>query len=153
MAKQSYIEQMISIYGDNWITGVNPEGIQKMAKRVFKEMIKGQIDYEKHGQYFLDPKFLDNLIIAASNELEINNLLMNALSYYRDGLSSNPDMKAIAYLAANGPIINSELLHLQALGYIYSTILDRLNWVKVEQNIGYFSDVSGLLFSVKNHLQ
>ena len=77
--KNNYITNMINKYGENWIVATNPEDIQKAGKRIVKEMAKGQFNYEEVGKYFLDGKFLDNIIIFTKNELDSNTLYLNGL--------------------------------------------------------------------------
>jgi hypothetical protein len=127
-------------YGENWTMAVKPEDIQRSSRRIFKEMIRAQVDYERVGQYFLDAKIMDNLIIAASNELEINTMLFNATTFFQ---LYNP----------NYPNLGSEISHLQALCYIYNVILEKLKGVKYYNNIGILADVAALLSTVRNHLQ
>lgn len=139
MAKTNYIQNMIRQYGENWIVALRPEDIQRSGKRIFKEMVKNQIDYQSEGNYFLDGKFLDNLIISATNELEINTLYFNAVSFYQQ---YNP----------NVPNISVQVTHLQVLCYIYSVIYNKLSTVKSTGNIGYLADTSALLYNYRNHL-
>ena len=79
---QSYIAMMVQRQGDDWIAMSSPDNIQQSGKRIVKDMVRGIVDYETHGKYFLDPKFMDNLLISISNELEINTLNLNACQYY-----------------------------------------------------------------------
>ena len=137
--KNNFITNMIRQYGDNWIVAMNPENIQKSAKRIFKEMVRGQYDYEKLGEYFLDGKFLDNLIVAASNELEINTLYYNALSFYMQSFPQTPN-------------ISPAIVHVQKLAYIYNVILQALSTVKQTGNIGYLHNICALLYSYRAHL-
>lgn len=140
MAKNnSYLDNMTKNYGDNWIVTVTPDNIQRSAKRVFKDMVRGSIDYQKLGKYFLDGKFIDNLIIACSNELEINTVYYNAMCFY---IQYNPNI----------PNLNVHANHLGALCYIYQVILNKLNSVKSTGNIGFLADTSSLLYTYKNHL-
>ena len=72
MAKNSYIQMMVAQRGTDWITTIRPEEIQNSTKRIVKDMAKGNIEYEKYGSIFLDPKFMENLLIGVSTELESN---------------------------------------------------------------------------------
>ena len=139
MARVNYIQNMKKQYGDNWINLLRPEDIQRSAKRVFKEMIRNQIDYEKDGNWFNEAKFLDNLIIAAQNELEINTLYYNAVTFY---FQYYPDI----------PNISPQISHLEILCYVYNVILSKLSAVKVTGNIGCLFDTSSLLYSYRNHI-
>lgn len=139
MSKPNFFTDMIKRFGDNWIIAMTPETIQRSGKRIFKEMVRGSIDYQTCGKYFLDPKFLDNLTIAAYNELEVNTLLLNAVVYYQ---------KAFPYV----PNISVQINHFQCLYKIYKTIYDKLNAVKQSGNIGWLADTSAMLYTYRNHL-
>ena len=141
MAKPTcYIQQMHQQYnGEEWINAMRPEDIQRNCKRIIKDMAKGSINYEQFGYAFLDSKFMDNLIIATTNELESNILNFNSCSFYFQYYPQTPNL-------------SSHIYHLERTVYIYSVVLDRLNWVKSSNNIGYLSDIAGLLFNDKNHL-
>lgn len=141
MAKQrtSYISQQVSQFGQDWIAMTTPERIQGAAKRIVKDMVNGNIDYENHGIYFLDLKFLENLIIALNNELEINTLNYVSCKFYYGYYPQTPNLGTHVY-------------HLERLGMIYQCILEKLNLVKQTQNVGYLTDISGMLFNDRSHL-
>ena len=139
-AKNNYFKQNIDKLGLEFISLVTPDQIQSQAKRIVKELVKGDIELEKYGQYFLDMKFLDNLIIGISNELDEQSLYSEAVSFYR-------------LYHPNTPNISIRENHLQVLCYIYGVILSKLNVVKNTQNIGYLSDTSALLYNYRNHLK
>ena len=151
MAKQCYFDNMKQMYGDNWFVGLSPEMIQKQSNRIFKEMVKGYIDYEKYGNYFLDGKLTDNLIISANNELEVNMLLLSALSYYYN-ISANNDPNVRNVVQFYVPVVGTELTHLEALCKIYNVILTTLKSIKESYNIGYLANVATLLYNVRNHI-
>ena len=100
-------------------------------------MVRGNIDYEKYGQYFLDAKFLENLIIAVTNDYEVNSLHYNAMLMYQQVYPSTPT----AYIN-----------HDYALMVIYGTIMNKLNQVKNDQNVGWLADIGAILYHYKNHL-
>ena len=139
MAKKCYFDTMKDQYGENWIVNLRPDDIQRSSGRIFKEMVKGTIDYEKVGMYFLDGKILDNLIIAANNQLEINTLLYNAVTFFQSYYPSYPN-------------IGTQITHLYSLCYIYNTIHEKLKMVKYYENIGYLADISSLLNQYRIHL-
>ena len=141
MAKngRSYIDNMIRQFGDEWIVAVNPENIQRSIKRIVKDMIKSTIDYEVHGKYFLDSKFIENLIIACTNEYEEASLHYNALVFYQNYYPQIPNI---------GPLIN----HDQCLMFIYATVINKLNAVRLTDNVGELYDIGATLYQYKNHL-
>ena len=139
MAKGNYITQMISQYGDNFIVSITPQDIQNQGKRIVKELVKGKYNFETEGKYFLDPKFLENILIFVSNEYEINVILFNALSEYKN---NHPDYPNI------GAVHN----HINNICYIYSVIHYKLNELKITQNIGSLYDISPMLYNFRNDL-
>ena len=123
---------------DNFIVNVNPEQIQRAAKnRIFREMAGGNIDYTQYGKYFLDSKFLENLIVAATNELTNNSCVLAALREYD---YNHPGDTVVIY--------NITSYNAKCNGYI--TILDALNGVKMTQNIGFLTDLRYKLSSARD---
>lgn len=140
MAKNnSYIQMMYNQNGDEWINALRPEDIQRSTKRIVKDMVRGSIDYQQHGKFFLDPKFMENLIIGVSNELEINVLNYNACVFQFQYYPNIPNMQA-------------HINHLQKVCNIYNQILARLMSVKSTGNVGYMTDITALLFNDRNYL-
>lgn len=139
--RSNWIEDQIKRMGEDFIVNMNPEGIQRAAKqRIFRDMVKGNINYEVHGKYFQDPKFLENLIIAAQNELQNNSIVYYALCEYDINHPGNPLV-----------IENKATYH--ALTVIHETILTRLYWVKNSYyNTGYLTDLASVLFGYRNRI-
>jgi hypothetical protein len=136
----SYIKQMEDQRGkESWIVSLRPEEIQNSTKRIVKDMVKGAINYDTMGYAFMDSKFLENLFIGVSNELEINTLYYNACVAYQQTYPTYPN-------------IASAIAHLQKLLTIYNTIYTRLSYVRSTGNIGYLSDIAPLLYNDRNHL-
>ena len=137
MPKTNYFQDMEQRYqnagNESWLNLITPQDIQKSAiKRIFREMVNGGYDYEKFGRYFLDYRFLENLIIAANNKLEYYTLLNNAISVYRAGYPMFPN---IGYHAS----------HIQNLFYIYNTIYNKLIEVKGSSNIAPLVEIAPVL--------
>lgn len=143
MAKNNYFQDMEQRYnnnGDSWIVGQTPQDIQKSArKRIFREMVNGIYDYEKVGKYFLDPKILENITLAASNEMQTYTLLYNAVGYYRQAFPSYPN-------------IGLELSHITNMLYIYTVIYNKLVQLKGTQNIAVLIDVAPMLYPYRNDI-
>ena len=139
MARMNYLQMMEKNYGDNWTVMQTPENIQRSSKRIIKEMAKGQIDYAKQGKYFLDMKFMENLIIGLSNELEINTLnLVSCRFFYQH----NPQFA----------VMGQHIAHLEALDSEFRIVLERLSYVKNTGEVGWLVDLPGLMFANKKHL-
>jgi hypothetical protein len=79
---KNYFDTNIQRDGIDFLDLKRVQEIQKDSKRIFKDMAYGNINYEKHGIYFTDPRFLEQLIIASSIEMEKHLIKYNALSDY-----------------------------------------------------------------------
>lgn len=141
MAKlYSYIKQMEDQRGMNWIVTLRPEEIQQASKRIVKDMVRGAIDYNTMGYAFSDSKFLENLFIGVSNELEINTLYYNACVAYQQMYPTYPN-------------IVPAIAHLQKLLNIYNIVYNKLDAVRsTGGNIGYLVDICPLLYNDRFHL-
>jgi hypothetical protein len=142
MAKTNYFQDMTNKYQGNedWVNMITGQEIQKSAvKRIFKEMINGAYDYGKYGHYFLDAKFLDNLMVAATSKLEYYTLLSNAIIMYRD-------------YDANYPNIGFHFTHVQNLRYIYYTLYSVLDNVKDTYNVSALLDITSYLYNYRNDI-
>lgn len=128
--QNNFFTNMIRRYSrEDFVVALKPEQIQKSAKdRIFREMIRGQIDYAKFGSYYFDPKFLENLIIAADNELRNNIACEAALSFY--------DL----HHPGDGVVIHNKT-KFGNLVVIYSGILQRLQSLKMTGDIGFLTDL------------
>lgn len=135
----SYIKQMEDQRGANWIVSLTPQDIQNSSKRIVKDMVKGAINYDTQGYAFQDPKFLENLFLGVSNELEINTLYYNACVSYQSMYPTYPN-------------IASTISHLEKVINIYNNVYSRLNMVRATGNIGYLVDISPLLYNDRFHL-
>lgn len=143
MARTNYFQDMENRYNnneENWIVSQTPQDIQKSArKRIFREMVNGGYDYEKYGKYFLNPKILENITVAASNEMATYALLYNAVGYYRQ-------------VYPNYPNIGIEFTHINNMYYIYSVIYNKLIALKNTENIGILVDIPALLYPYRNDI-
>lgn len=137
----NYFTSMIKHYGtEDFISFLRPEDIQRSAKeRIFREMVRGKIDYAVYGSYFLDGKFLDNLIVACDNELTNNAVVAQALIMF-DNL--NPG--------------HIEIIHNRTrynyLVNIYTVLLDRLKSVQITGNPGVLTDIQYVLNGIKQYI-
>ena len=139
MAKNNYIQMMVVQRGTDWITTIRPEEIQNSTKRIVKDMVKGNIEYEKYGSVFLDPKFMENLLIGVSTELESNTFNYNGCQMLYSAFPGTPNLA-------------QHVNHLERLVYIYNTIKYKLETVKYSGNVGFLTDIPGMLYNDRNHL-
>ena len=67
--KTSYFDMMVQKEGEDFLDRKTADELVRDAKRrIFKDMAYGNIDYEKHGRYFMEPRFLDQLLCVAEDE-------------------------------------------------------------------------------------
>ncbi len=139
--RNNYFDQSIKQFGDNFLSFISPDRIQKAAKsRIFREMAQGMIDYGEYGKYFTDPKFFENLLIAANDELQNNMIIQTALMEFD---LHHPNIQQIIIL--KGRYTN--------LTYAFRVIVNVLNAVKFDgYNISYLSDLSSMIGNYKNIL-
>ena len=138
-SNNNYIGTIVKQYGDQWIATQRPEDIQRSAKRIFRDMVKGTVDFQQYGHFFLDAKFLDNLIVVAYNECESNELYCVISNYYKEQLPAVPG-------------VSMHLNHHQVLLYVYTVIYQKLSAVKETENIGWLVDIPSMLYPYRNHL-
>ena len=124
----------------NFIWYLKPEQIQKSAKeRIFREMVRGSIDYSENGQYYQDTKFLENLIIAAQDELINNTIIRDSLRYYSYSFPGQTEVSKL-------------LARYENLVYIMSILLNKLNETKFTGDIGPLTQIQYILASYRNIL-
>ena len=142
MAKTNYFQDMKNRYQGNedWVNLVTAQDIQKSAvKRIFKEMVNGAYDYGKVGNYFLDSRFLENLIVAAGAKLEYYTLLNNAVYMYKE---YNPGF----------PNLGAHMTHIMNLQYTYSIIYQALENVKYTYNVSALIDIGKYTYNCRNDI-
>ena len=137
----NYFTSSIKHYGtEDFIVMLKPEEIQRAAKeRIFREMVRGRIDYTQFGQYFLDSKFLSNLIIAADNELTNNVVISQALEFY--DLNFPGHYEVIHNRTKHGNLV-----------FIYRVLLERLRQLEVDGNVGVLTDIQYVLNGIKQYI-
>ena len=140
ITQNNYFSSMERKYNgdDSFILNIKPDIIQKSAKdRIFREMVRGQIDYTVYGKYFNNSKFLENLLIAAKDELNNNIIIFNSLSFFD------------IYNPGNQDVINLKILYNNKC-FIFQNIVSRLEAVKYSGNVGYLQDIQYVLGQYRN---
>ena len=145
MAKTAgnYFTSMISRFGTTDIMSeLDADTIQRDAKRVFREMIKGRIDLGKYGVYFQDPKFTDNLLVACETEYNYNYANSVALTFYDNTYPGDRQINYNKYVA-------------NVLCTCYGAILTRLQALKASMytNIGVLTDIPIILRDYKDFVR
>ena len=91
--RENYFEMNLKDHDENFINTRSPQDLQRDArKRIFKDMIFGNIDYETFGSYFTNPNFIDALITVANVEAQKHSVTASALGAY-----SNATCDPVAY--------------------------------------------------------
>lgn len=137
----NYFTSSIKHWGtDDFIPLLKPEDIQRSAKeRIFREMVRGKIDYTQFGRYYLDSKFLANLIVACDNELTNNAVIARALELYD---TVDPGHIEIIHNRTRYTYLVS----------IYSLLLDRLRTLEVTGNVGVLTDIQYVLNGINKYI-
>lgn len=137
----NYFTSAIKHYGtEDFVMCMKPEEIQRSAReRIFREMVRGKIDYTLYGKYFLDNKFLGNLIVAASNELTNNICVSQALELF--DLTYPGHIEIVHNRTKYGNLV-----------YIYNVLLERLRQVELSGNVGVLTDIQYVLNTVKQYI-
>ena len=140
MAVNNYFSTMIHRYNgdEDFIAKIKPEQIQKSAKeRIFREMVQGKIDYTVYGKYFLEPKFLENLIIAANDELLNKSVILKTLQFY--DMNFPGDQLVVYNLTTHAGLV-----------CVYQLLYNRLTILKSTGDIGCMVDIVHQLKDFKN---
>lgn len=81
--RTNYFEMNIQKKGEDFLDSKSIDEIQRDAKkRIFQDMAFGNIDYEKYGRYFMEPRFLEQLIVTARDEMENHRVKYTALKEF-----------------------------------------------------------------------
>ena len=134
----NYFTFNVQKFGDNFIAQRSAQDIQKDAKRkLFKDMVFGNIDYDVYGKYFTDANFLDNLITVAMNERDVHMVTSEALRQYD---FNNP---------GNSIVSQKAIQHLntaQALNTIYNCLI---NIKSNNMNIMFLTGIATAVYAWK----
>lgn len=138
--KMNYFQTNIQRFGEDFLDFKKAEEIQRDCKFIFKDMVFGNIDYEKYGMYFMEPRFLEQLIIKSDIDMRKHNLKYRAL--YEFGIKYN-DMDASQLAAIEANMFN-----------IMSTIHEQLLLVKYNNyNISYLTYLPSKLRDFRNTIK
>ena len=139
--KKNYFETNIQRCGVDFLDFKKVEEIQRDSKFIFRDMVYGNINYEKHGIYFMDPRFLEQLIIVSEIEAKKHDVKFRALAEYDIKYPGDQTVSQLVYIE-NGLKIIMETL------YNYLTMVKRDNY-----NIAYLTQIPAILLSYKKILR
>lgn len=130
--KMNYFESNIQKFGQDFLDFKRTEEIQRDCKFIFRDMVFGNINYEKHGMYFMEPRFLEQLIIQSEIESRKHAIKFSALSEYNLNHGDN--------LSVQLACIEQDMY------MITSTIYNQLRLVKANNyDISYLTYLPALL--------
>lgn len=136
--QENYFSLNIEKYGDNFLATRPVSDIQRDArKKIFKDMIYGNIDYGIYGKYFQDITFLDNLIVQANSLAMRNQIIATALYNYQLTVYSDPTIRQIYQQYFN-------------IYQIYAIISKYLSWVKYYGNIQCLTQLPYEVYPYRN---
>ena len=99
--KNNYFTINKQKFGDNFIAQKSAQDIQRDAKKkIFKDMVYGNIDDGVDGIYYTDANFLDNLITVAMIEMDVHGVTADALNNYTLMNGGDPRIAIAAQKAA-----------------------------------------------------
>jgi hypothetical protein len=129
--RENYFSINIARFGDNFVAQRSAQDIQKDAKRrIFKDMVYGNIDYDLYGKYFTDINFIENLITVATIESEKHTVEYQALYMFDMSYPGNSIVNLLTRQHAN-------------VAFVLGQILQVLQMVKYDNmNIRYLTDLA-----------
>lgn len=135
--KQNYFDMKIRQQGEDFLLTESAKSIQISARRrIFREMVNGEIDYSMYGKYFMNSSFLENLLIPAKEELNNNAVIRDALINYD-----------LCFPGTIAGILKGKYV---GLAHVYTVLVDKLECVKISGNIGFLVDISAVLANYRN---
>ena len=139
--KRNYFETNIQRFGVDFLDYKKVEEIQRDSKFIFRDMVYGNINYEKYGIYFMDPRFLEQLIIVSSIESKKHDIKFRALAEFDNKYP--------------GDQITSQLVCIEnGMKVIMETLYNYLSMVKKDNyNIAYLTNIPAILISYKKILR
>ena len=129
-------------HGDDFMKMMTARDIQNGACQIFREIGRGRIDINKFGQYFLDPQFLECLIVEALANLNAHALNYRALNWY---ISNNFESQDIQFQTM---ILDNHKKATQA----YEIIFNNLSSIKATGDIHYLFTMANCLKNVRNNI-
>lgn len=136
----NYFSRNIQQNGVGFIQLKNAQDIQREALKIFRDIARGNIDFEKYGNYFLDPIFLDNLLIACQSKLTVETIL-------RDGVTMlyNSQIQMQQPCDITSMVLQDQLQKVEA----YTCILQCLTSLKMSKDTAWLYTLSAQLSGYK----
>lgn len=134
--RDNYFTRNVQQFGDDFLVQKTAQDLQRDAKnRIFKDMVYGNIDYTVFGKYYLDGRFLNQLIVTAEEELVIHQVYREALQYYDINVPGNIKVRDILMKEIN-------------VEAVLNSMVSTLHLVRDTNNIGY---LPGFSQSISGH--
>jgi hypothetical protein len=90
----NWFSRLLDQRGQDYISSgkLTIDEVSKNAERIIDDMIAGRIDYDKYGQYIVNPVVIQTLVNYCSNKLAINKALQFSLGYTYNDYSTKTDL-------------------------------------------------------------
>jgi len=88
-------------FGPDFLRTMNADLMQRGAASLFRDLARGNINVEEHGNYFLDQQLLDNCIIAASTKFTLHSVNYAGVNMLVAASAQPPDPSVYAVLEHN----------------------------------------------------
>ena len=135
----NYFAQNIQRFGENFINQKSPRDIQFDSIRLFRDIAKQNIDFNKYGEYFLNDMFMNNIMVGANSKYQL--------------FKTNYDgVLLLSQQQPNDSIIMSVLENNRRCRDAYANIINALNMFRATQNINVLFQLSSILRDYRNNI-
>jgi len=142
----NFFTKMIQRYGgDDFLSRINARDIQNSAINLFRDIARGKVDMDKHGHYFLDNQFTDNLLIQANSQHTFHSINFTALNWF---IMSNPTQISEDSIGVFKGVLEKNRLSYQA----YECIIKNLCAVKSTRDLNYLYILTNNLRNFRNNI-
>ena len=125
--QKNWFVQQEERFGANFIEMVRADEMQKGAIRLFRDIARGNINLSTEGQYFTNPQFIENCLIAANSKYVYYSTLF-------EGLNALSSIDASRVNDANYQATYRNIkLSMEGYGLIYNGLLN----IKSSGNLNY----------------
>lgn len=129
--------------GENFLDNMRPDVMQRNCSRIFKEMVSGNINYERDLKYLAHPQMLNTLITTSYNLYNDNAMYSNLLDYYIQNMNNAGQYVDPWYIEARTK-------H-KALTDIFSIINVSLNQFMYSNDVAHLLAMSNTLNSYSDY--
>lgn len=93
--RRNFFSDNISKSGEGFLEAMDAKSLRIVSKRVFNDIAKGNIDFDKYWTYFTIPMFIDALVDVAYTNMLIHTTDMNMYMTAYNSIGANSDTEAM----------------------------------------------------------